>query len=293
MLDSLSYNMSGLEDIGLTTLETYKALFNIDLELDLDLEQTTEIINEEFELQLACDIDKIQNKLEIQQIYDSLLEDFELIDKKLKNKNDIKLEYLKKIYSNLPELLSVKDIAKVYYTIYTFEYIDDFNRYGNVFEMYNKECYLNTLNMSEQTRSNFNKRISEYLDKYKIKKKIFVLESPVDLCFELDMTNNEVSVYHYKSNDMHKNMMILMQYIEVNVKNYVSEINITYSLLHVIWFKKMKTLDIIEEIIAFYTSNPAYQEGKIFAKKHIQILINNFSAIIKQLKHMPIKYKLF
>jgi len=288
--------MSSFEDIEVSIANMDPIPLEPGVKFDKSIEQKSRIINEEFEKQLKCDIDEIQKEYEvdvkIHQMCNDINHDFALIDQQIKYRNELKLQYIKQFFDNLPEFISVKQLAKIYYTVYTYEYIDNLIEYDNILRMYHKECEINRLHMSEQTKRNFQKRVEEYLDRCKIKKKILVLESPVDLCIELDMTNNEISLYYYKSYEMHNKMMLQMQYIDVNVKNYVSNIHITYSLIHIIWFKNMTTLDIIEQTIDFYSSNTEYQDGKKFEKKHIQWLINNFSIIIKQLKQIYIRYKL-
>jgi hypothetical protein len=146
--------------------------------------------------------------------------------------------------------------------------------------------------MSEQTKKNFYKRIAEYLDRYIIKKKIFVIEHPVNLCIELDMTNNEIMLYNCKSNEMHEKMREKMLYIDVKFSNYLSDINITYILLHIILFKNVINLQIIEEILWYYANNNEYQNEKIFTKTQIHYLVCNFTTIIKYIKRMKeIRYR--
>jgi len=248
--------------------------------------------DEDFETDLKYDILEIQKEND-----DELLNDFEAIEQEQNNihKNNIFKDFI----TNLPEIISVNQISEVNYTVYSYDYIDNLIEYYNILKIYSKEFDKkfdsNGLNMSKQTKRNFLRRMDEYLDKYKIKKKIILLESPVDICIELDLTNNEIYIYHYKSDDINKNIMIYMTYVNIDVQKYVSDINITYELLNIIYFKKivnLKNLHIIEEIIKYFSNSHDYYENKKFTKNELYFIYCNFKNIINAIKQNPVKYSL-
>jgi len=243
--------------------------------------------DEEFEIELKYDIQEIKKENE-----DKLVYDFEVINKQqndiYNNTNQKITELLKK----MPEIISVSSISKVYYTIYTYKYVDNLVEYDNILEIYNKECEINSFNMSEKTKRNYQKRIEEYAERYKITKKIIVLENPVNICIDLDLTNNEICMYNYKSADIHKNIMINMTYVDIDVQKYTSDINITYSLLHIIYLKKIINLHIIEEYIKHFANSYDYYQNKKFTKNELHILYYNIKNIIDLIKKSPVKYSL-
>lgn len=288
--------MSSLEDIQIMI----DKMDPIPLVMDHEHNEA-EIFSKEFEEQLKYDFEQI-NK-EYNEVFEmknkcinfmkGLLQDFAMVDETVKYRKQLNSQYFMQFLSNLPEILSVKKIAKVNYTVYSFEYIDNLIDYYNLEHLYSKECALNTLNMSEQTKKNFYKRIGDYMDRYIIKKKVFVIENPIDLYIELDMTNNEIIIGYCKSSEMHEKMREKMLYVDVDVKIYVSDINITYTILHMIWFKNVINMQIIEQILLYYANNTEYQNGKIFTKKQVHYLVCNFTNIIKYIRQMKeMRYKI-
>jgi hypothetical protein len=243
--------------------------------------------DEEFEMDLKYDIQEIKKENEDEFVYD-----FEVINKQ---QNDIYKKTNQKIIEllrKLPEIISVSEISKVYYTVYTYKYVDNLVEYDNILEIYNKECEINKFNMSEQTKRNYQKRIEEYVERYKITKKIIVLENPVNICIDLDLTNNEICMYDCKSADIHKNIMINMTYVDIDVQKYVSDVNITYSLLYIIYLKKFINLQCIEEFIKYFTNLYDYHQNKKFTKNELHVLYYNIKNIIDIIKKNPVKYSL-
>ena len=247
--------------------------------------------DKDFETDLIYDIQEIQKEND-----DALLYEFEVFEQE-QEQNDIhKTNTFRDFITNLPEIISVNQISEINYTVYTYEYIDNLIEYYNILKIYSNEFErLNRLKMSEQSKKNFLRRMNEYLDKCKIKKQIIVLESPIDICIELDLTNNEICTYHYKSDDINKNIMIYMTYVNINIQKYVLDINITYTLLHIIYFRKIVNcvnLHIIEEIIKYFSNSHDYYENKKFTKKELYLIYCNMKNIINVIKRNPVKYSL-
>lgn len=256
------------------------------------------IFDEEFEKNLKNDIkqiDKEQAYYDKQQdIYDEILNDIKLIDQKKRDDEAKGKQELLTFIKNLPNYIPVNKIAKVSYTVYSYEYIDNLVEYDNILKMYYKECTVNSLNMSEYARRNYQKRIDEYLETFKIKKQFIIFEKPINICVEVNLTNNEICMYSCNSIDAHKLIMSKIFYIDFDIKYYSLDMNITYGILYNVYYKKFININFIEQILRYF-SNPIsseYYKHKVFTRLEIYYLIYNFHSIINAIKKQNIMHKL-